>query len=69
MNKYLSKADVGVFFSKMYEANKGKKIEISLRPDECKVAIYYKDRGVFDYINILDENPNIDDIVNTLSHE
>lgn len=67
MKKYLAKADIGAFFSKMYQANHGKKIEISIRPDEERIAIYYKERGTFDYIDITDENPNIDELVKTLS--
>lgn len=67
MEKNLVKADIGEFFAKMYKANKGKRIEVSLQMDSDKICIYYKDRGSFDYINLMDENPSVSDIVESVS--
>ena len=67
MEKNLVKADIGEFFAKMYEANKGKRIEVSLRMDSDKICLYYKDSGLFDYINLIDENPSVNDIIESVS--
>lgn len=67
MEKFLVKEYIGDFFTKMYEACKQKKIEVSLRPDEDRIVIYYKDKGTFDYIPLVNEKPTIDGLVKSLS--
>ena len=68
MNKILTTECIGEFFSKMYEANKGKQIHIELRPDEERIAIYYKEKGTFDYIVLTDEKPSIEGLVKSISN-
>ena len=67
MEKFLVKEHIGEFFTKMYEANKGKKLEVSLKVDEKKITIYYKETGTFDYVSLIDEQKNIDRLVEILS--
>ena len=67
MEKFLVKEHIGEFFTKMYEANKGKKLEVSLKVDEKKIIIYYKETGTFDYVSLIDEQKNIDRLVEILS--
>lgn len=67
MEKFLIKENIGEFFAKMYEANKGKKVEVSLKADEGKVTIYYKDTGTFDYVLLVDEQKNVNRLVEILS--
>ena len=40
MEKFLVKEFIGEFFSKMYEANKGKKMEITLKLKEDVIQIW-----------------------------
>lgn len=67
MEKFLIKENIGEFFTKMYEANKGKKVEVSLKVDEERITIYYKSTGTFDYVSLVDEQKNIDKLVEILS--
>lgn len=67
MERILVKESIGEFFSKMYEANKGKRIEVSLRADSDKIAIYYKDKGTFDYLTLVDEQDDVNKLVELLS--
>ena len=67
MEKFLVKENIGEFFSKMYEANKGRKLEVSLKVDEQKIIIYYKETGTFDYVSLIDEQKNINRLVEILS--
>ena len=67
MNKVLTTEYIGEFFTKMYEANKGRQIHVELRADENRIAIYYKDKGTFDYIVLTDEKPSIDGLIKSLS--
>lgn len=66
MEKILTKDHIGDFFAKMHEAGKDMKVEVALRPDEGRVVIYYRDMGTFDYISIVDERQNIDELVKSL---
>lgn len=69
MNKFITKADLGEFFSKMYEANKGKDMEVTLKlnGEEHEVVIYNKAEVSFQYINILDAVPTVDDVVESIA--
>lgn len=67
MEKFLVKEYIGEFFSKMYEANKGKDVHIELSPAEERIAIFYKEKNTFEYVNLLDERPSIDGLVKSLS--
>lgn len=67
MEKFLVKEYIGDFFSKMYQANKGKSMEITLKTDEDVIQIYYKDKVVFTDITLVDEKPTIDGLVKSLS--
>lgn len=65
----LAKKDVGLFCFKMYQANRRSAVEVTLRPEADQIVVYYKDRGHFEYISIVDEDPNLNNLVNMLSHE
>lgn len=67
MDKFLVKDNIGDFFSKMYQANKGKPMEVALKMNEDVIQIYYKDMVLFEDIIIVDENPTIDGLVKSLS--
>lgn len=70
MEKFLVKEFIGEFFSKMYEANKGKKMEITLKINENVIQIWNKEAGTgrtFTDITLVDERPTIDGLVKSLS--
>lgn len=68
MEKFLVKEFIGEFFSKMYEANKGKKMEITLKLNEDVIQIWNKEVGhKFTDITLVDERPTIDGLVKSLS--
>lgn len=70
MEKFLVKEFIGEFFSKMYEANKGKKMEITLKLKEDVIQIWNKEAGTgrtFTDITLVDERPTIDGLVKSLS--
>lgn len=67
MEKSLVKESIGEFFTKFYSLNKGKNVEACLNPKEDRIQIYYKDKGTFDYVELLDENPTVDGLVKSLS--
>lgn len=70
MEKFLVKEFIGEFFSKMYEANKGKKMEITLKLSEDVIQIWNKEAGAgrtFTDITLVDERPTIDGLVKSLS--
>lgn len=67
MEKYLAKEYIGEFFAKMYEANKGKKIDVSLCSEAGLIQVYYKEKGSFEYLRLTDGKPDIDGLVNSLS--
>lgn len=67
MEKFIIKKNIGEFFTKMYEANKGKKVDVSLEPDKQRISIYYKETGTFDYVVVVDEQPDIDKLIESLS--
>ena len=67
MDKNLLKENIGEFFSKMYDANKGRKLEVTLRMSDNQIVIYNKSNTDFQYINIVDRNPSVDEIVESIS--
>jgi hypothetical protein len=70
MEKFLVKEFIGEFFSKMYAANKGKKMEITLKINEDVIQIWNKEAGTgrtFADITLVDERPTIDGLVKSLS--
>ena len=70
MEKFLVKEFIGEFFSKMYAANKGKKMEITLKINENVIQIWNKEAGTgrtFTDITLVDERPTIDGLVKSLS--
>ena len=68
MDKFITKNEVGKFIAKMYEACEGKAIEITLSLDKKEIQLFYKERssGMFQYINIVDEIPSLDSLINSL---
>lgn len=67
MEKYLAKEYIGEFFTKMYEANKGKKVDVSICMEADMIQVYYKEKGTFEYLRLTDGRPDIDGLVNSLS--
>ena len=69
MDKFLSTECIGEFFSKMYEANKGKGIEVWLKMEEGTIQIYNKEKhtDAFQYVRVVTESQDIDSLVNSLS--
>lgn len=67
MDKNLLKENVGEFFSKMYDANKGRRLEVTLRMDDNQIVIYNKSNGEFHYINIVDSSSSVDEIIESIS--
>lgn len=67
MDKYLMKEQIGEFLAKFYEMNRGKNIDVTLDPKSDKIHVYYKDKGSFDYIAIIDCAPCIDSLVDSVS--
>lgn len=69
MDKILLKEHVGEFFSKMYEANRGKNIEMNFNMKNGRIQIYYKDRlsDNFDYLTIAGGLQELDTLVQSLT--
>lgn len=68
MDNYLAKEYIGEFFAKMYEANKGKNMEVTLKMDADKIQIYHKGENYkFKDIVLIDEKPSIDGLVKSVS--
>lgn len=67
MDKFIEKTHLGEFFAKMYEANKGKNVEVTLHINDAKIEIYKKADVTFEYIHILEETPTIDCLVESVS--
>lgn len=69
MNKYLLTQQLGEFFSKMYDANKGEDIDITLRLNDRTIQVYNKTVHVnaFEYITLVDEATDLDTLVKSLS--
>ena len=68
MEKFLVKEYIGEFFSKMYEANKGKNLEVTLKLDKDEIQVYHKgDNYKFDNIILVNERPSIDGLVKSVS--
>jgi hypothetical protein len=67
MEKFLVKEYIGDFFLKMYQANKGKNMEITLMLNDEKIQIYNRDKYTFEDVKIIEEKPTIDGLIKTLS--
>lgn len=68
MDNFLVKEYIGEFFTKMYAANKGKDMEVTLKMDEDKIQIYQKGENYkFKDIVLIDERPSIDGLVKSVS--
>ena len=67
MEKFLVKEYIGDFFLKMYQANKGKNMEITLMLNDEKIQIYNRDKFTFEDVKIIEERPTIDGLIKTLS--
>jgi uncharacterized protein YaaR (DUF327 family) len=67
MEKFLVKEFIGEFFSKMYEANKGKDMEITLKTRDDSIQIYHRDTVTFEEVTLIDERPTIDGLIKSLS--
>lgn len=68
MEKFLVKEYIGEFFAKMYEANKGKDMEVTLKMDANKIQIYHKGENYrFDDIVLVEERPSIEELVESIS--
>jgi hypothetical protein len=68
MEKFLVKEFIGEFFTKMYAANKGKDMEVTLKMGEDKIQIYNKGENyTFKHITLVDERPSIDGLVKSVS--
>lgn len=67
MNEFLVKGNIGEFFAKMYEANKEKDLEVTLKMVDGKIEVYNRDAMTFKYIRLIDEAPSIDSLVESVS--
>lgn len=69
MEKFITKEQLGEFFSKFAEANNGKDIKVSLELKENKITLYYKERyaNSFEYITIVDKAPTLESLIEELS--
>lgn len=68
MEKFLVKEFIGEFFTKMYAANKGKNLEVTLKMSEDKIQIYHKGENYkFQDVILVDERPSIDGLVKSVS--
>lgn len=70
MEKFLVKEFIGEFFSKMYEANKGRQMEVTIKMADDVIQIWNKEEGVcphFVDVKLIDERPTIDGLVKSLS--
>ena len=67
MEKFLVKEYIGDFFLKMYRANKGKNMEITLMLNDEKIQVYNRDKYTFEDVKIIEEKPTIDGLIKTLS--
>lgn len=68
MDNFLVKEYIGEFFAKMYAANKGKDMEVTLKMDEDKIQIYHKGENYkFKDIILINEKPSIDGLVKSVS--
>ena len=72
MEKFLVKEFIGEFFSKMYEQNKGKTMEVTLKMDTDMIQVWNKDsksgvKHLFTDIELVDERPTIDNLVKSVS--
>lgn len=70
MEKFLVKDLIGEFFSKMYQENRGKQMEITLKIDKDIIQIWNRDTDVsnaFTDIPLIDEAPTIDGLIKSLS--
>lgn len=67
MEKFLLADHIGDFFSKMYQANKGKNMEVTLVLNDGKIQVYNRDKYTFEDVKIIDEKPTIDGLIKTLS--
>ena len=67
MEKFLLRENIGEFFTKMYEANKGENIEVTLMLNDNKIQIYNKTKVMFKDVEIIDEQPTIDGLIKSLS--
>lgn len=63
----LVKDDIGAFFSKMYEANRGRDLGITLNTIEGIIQIYNKEKITFTDIKIVDEPPTVDTLIQSLN--
>lgn len=66
---FLLTKHLGEFFSKMYEANQGRDIEISLRMSDNSIQVYDKEAPVdaFRYVSLVNEVTDIDNLVQSLT--
>lgn len=67
MENFLVKEYIGDFFLKMYQANKGKNMEITLMLNDEKIQIYNRDKFTFEDVRIIEERPTIDGLIKSLS--
>lgn len=67
MEKFIVKKNIGEFISKMYEANEGRKMEMTIEMDSSRIQIYYKDAMNFEHVTIVDEEITIGSLVESLS--
>lgn len=66
---YLPKAQIGEFFSKMYEMHKGADLKVSLLLDENKISIYHRMACHFIDIILVDSQPNIEEMVKSITEK
>lgn len=60
---FLFKENIGAFFAKMYEAHKGENTEVTLILNGDKIQVYNRKDCKFTDIKILDEKPNVDELI------
>lgn len=67
MERQILREEIGTFFTKMYEANEGKDMEVSINMSEGIIQVYDKFRVKFTDIKIVDELPTLDTIIQSLN--
>lgn len=67
MENFLLKEHLGEFFAQMYQANKGKNIEVNLMLNDDKIQIYNREDYTFKDVRIIDGKPNLESLIKILS--
>jgi hypothetical protein len=69
MEKVILAEEIGEFFSKMYNAHKGRDVEVNLIMSENKIQIYNRESFSFTDVKIIEKKPTLDGLVKSLISE